>query len=115
LAYYSAMTGKLGPASRNTRLFMMPGMGHCFEGNGPQFADFLGEMDRWQATGVAPERIVAEKPVNYLLALAGVKAEPLMTRPICAWPKVAHYTGKGSLDRAANFTCQAAGASGARH
>jgi feruloyl esterase len=94
---------------------MMPGMGHCFEGNGPHFADFVGEMDRWEETGVAPERIVAEKPLNYLLAVAGVKTKPLMTRPLCAWPKVAHYNGKGSLNEEQNFACQPVRAQSAHH
>jgi hypothetical protein len=28
------------------------------------------------------------------------------TRPLCAYPKVARYTGSGSVEDAANFSCQ---------
>lgn len=28
------------------------------------------------------------------------------TRPLCAYPQVARYTGTGSTDDAANFTCR---------
>ena len=28
------------------------------------------------------------------------------TRPRCAYPKVAKYTGSGSIDDAANFVCR---------
>jgi hypothetical protein len=29
------------------------------------------------------------------------------TRPICAYPATTTYTGKGSIDEAANFVCHA--------
>ena len=29
------------------------------------------------------------------------------TRPLCVYPKVAKYTGKGSTDAAENFECKA--------
>jgi feruloyl esterase len=106
LAYYQAADRKLGTLSRDARLFMVPGMGHCFDGNGLTSADFVGEIDHWVETGKAPERIVAEKPVNWLLAVAGVPAKPLMTRPICAYPKAAHYIGKGSTNDEQNFVCR---------
>jgi hypothetical protein len=32
--------------------------------------------------------------------------EPLVTRPLCAYPKVAHWTGKGSSDKAENYLCR---------
>jgi feruloyl esterase len=105
--YFTAAQSKLGAAAADSaRLFMMPGMGHCFDGKGFTTADFLGEMDRWIETRKPPESIVAEKPVNTLLAIAGVPAEPLMTRPVCAWPKAARYDGKGPLNEASSFTCR---------
>ena len=30
---------------------------------------------------------------------------PLRTRPLCPYPEVARYSGKGSIEDAANFTC----------
>jgi feruloyl esterase len=29
------------------------------------------------------------------------------TRPLCPYPQVAHYSGNGSQDEAANFACKA--------
>lgn len=106
LSYYAAASRKLGKQARNTRLFMMPGVGHCFDGNGPSSADFVAEMDHWVDSGVAPEKIVAEKPENLLFALAGVPTKALISRPVCTWPKVAHYDGKGSMNLASSFTCR---------
>jgi feruloyl esterase len=106
LAYYKAAARKLGSLSRGARLFMVPGMGHCFDGNGLTSADFLGEIDHWVESGKPPERIVAEKPVNWLLALANVPAKPIMTRPLCAYPKAARYIGKGSTSDEQNFVCR---------
>jgi feruloyl esterase len=28
------------------------------------------------------------------------------TRPLCAYPEIAAYKGRGSMDEAANFTCK---------
>ena len=39
------------------RLFLMPGVGHCGGGVGPDQADFLGALERWREAGEAPARI----------------------------------------------------------
>lgn len=104
--YFKASKRKLGKLAGSAQLFMVPGMGHCFDGKGLTSADFVGELDRWVESGKAPERIVAEKPVNFILKAAGVEAPPLMTRPLCPFPKTAHYLGKGSEKEAANFVCR---------
>lgn len=104
--YFTAAQKRLGAQSGGAQLFMVPGMGHCFDGKGVTSADFVGEMDRWVESGAAPRRIVAERPANFMLALAGVAAKPLMTRPVCAWPKAARYKGEGSLKEATSFECR---------
>ncbi len=78
------------------RLFMVPGMGHCSGGEGPDTFDTLGALEHWVQQGQAPERIVAAH------RSAG-KVD--RTRPLCAYPQVARYAGSGSIDEAANFTC----------
>ena len=104
--YFNAAERKLGKQADSARLFMVPGMGHCFDGNGLTTAEFLGEMDRWIKSGAAPDRIIAERPVNYLLSVVGVSLPPVMTRPLCAWPKTARYLGKGSPSQASSFVCR---------
>lgn len=112
ITYFTAAKKKLGNQADAAQLFMVPGMGHCFDGKGFTSADFVGEMDRWVESGTAPQRIVAEKPANSMVALSGVPAKPLMTRPLCAWPKVARYDGTGSLNDEGSFTCVDDGAGG---
>jgi feruloyl esterase len=99
--YVSAVTKQLGGEKQDDwmRLFLMPGMGHCRGGVGPDQADFLSAIEKWREKGEAPPRIVASRPAS-----AG-RTE--MTRPLCPYPQIAKYTGSGSTDDAANFVCAA--------
>jgi len=97
--YYDAVNKKLGAGQDNwMRMFLMPGVGHCGGGVGPDQADFLGAMERWREQGIAPDQIVASRN-------AGRGGQTPMSRPLCAFPQVARYTGSGSTDDAANFRC----------
>jgi hypothetical protein len=62
-------------------------------------------LGSWVERDVAPERIIATKYQNGFLALRGKPSKALRTRPLCAWPKTAHYKGSGSSDDEANFIC----------
>jgi feruloyl esterase len=97
--FYDALVKDVGArrARDNVRLFMVPGMAHCAGGAGPSAIDFLGAIDRWVETGRAPERLVAANPPT----------APKRTRPLCAYPQVAKYTGTGSTDEEQNFRCEA--------
>jgi feruloyl esterase len=98
--YLSAVTKKLGGNQDNwMRLFLMPGMGHCGGGVGPDRADFLSAMEFWREKGEAPAHIVASR--------AAGRGRTEMTRPLCPFPQVAKYTGTGSTDDANNFVCAA--------
>lgn len=106
--YYNAVKSTLGAnTDTSVRLFMAPGVNHCFGGSGPSFFDKLTEIDQWVETGSPPNRIVATKYDNDMFRLIGMPAKPARTRPLCAWPQSAHYSGSGSTDDAANFTCKA--------
>jgi feruloyl esterase len=98
--YYEAVTKKLGGRQDDwMRLFLMPGVGHCGGGVGPDQADFLGAIERWKEQGAAPGQVVATRP-------AGRGGQTTsMSRPLCPHPQVARYTGSGSTDDAANFRC----------
>ena len=101
------------------RLFMVPGMSHCREGVGPSSFgneevpapeliedadhDIVLALDRWVVDGVAPDRIIATKLPGANSAETSAKEN--MTRPLCPYPKVARYQGKGSTDDAKNFRC----------
>jgi feruloyl esterase len=98
--YAEAVASTLGGAQDDwMRLFLMPGVGHCGGGVGPDQADFLGALERWREAGEAPGRIVATRP--------GRGAQTPMSRPLCPHPQVARYTGKGGTDDEKSFACVA--------
>lgn len=105
--YYEAVERKTHDRGRQVRLFMAPGMGHCNGGSGPSQFDMLAALEKWRATGTAPERVIAAKPEDAGAAYRGLPSRTLQTRPLCAWPKHATYIGRGSTDDAANFRCTA--------
>jgi feruloyl esterase len=78
------------------RLFMVPGMQHCNGGPGATTFDMVEPLENWVEKGVAPERVAAARVVN---------GQTERTRPLCAYPFEAKWTGTGSTDDAANFTC----------
>jgi feruloyl esterase len=97
--YYEAVQDTMGGAARTAdffRLFMVPGMGHCSGGVGPNTFDAVGALDQWVSRGEAPQKIIASH------ATAG-KVD--RTRPLCPYPQEAKWNGVGSTDEAANFTC----------
>jgi feruloyl esterase len=80
------------------RLFMVPGMGHCRGGAGPDTFDAVSALEAWVERGQPPARIVASR-------ITSGKVD--RSRPLCPHPQVARYQGQGSIDDAANFSCQA--------
>ena len=104
--YYNKVVDTLGGSSKtgdSMRLFMVPGMGHCSNGEGPNVFDMLGALEQWVEKGSAPQSVVATKFNKNGDATSGVAR----TRPLCAYPQVAKYKGSGSIDEAANFSCAA--------
>ena len=83
------------------RLFMAPGVLHCGGGPGPNSFDALGALVDWVEKGVAPERIQATK-FNGDDPTKGVAT----TRPLCVYPAVATYKGRGDTNDASNFDCK---------
>jgi feruloyl esterase len=101
VGYYESVLSKLGGASKvheNYRLFMVPGMAHCSNGqtgNGTDQFDMLAALENWVEKKQAPASISASK-----------NSQPQRSRPLCPYPQVATYKGSGSTDDAANFTCK---------
>ncbi len=115
--YYKSVVGKMGQRETGAflRLYMVPGLQHCFLGPGPNsFGQVFGcltcetkrdiniTLERWVEQGVAPDAIIATKYKNDIL-----RTDPVRTRPLCPYPSVARYKGSGSIDDAANFVCEA--------
>jgi feruloyl esterase len=119
--YYERVKQKLEgsngkPIADFYRLFMVPGMGHCAGGAGPNsFGNGLGgladadhdvraALERWVERGIAPDRLIASG-IRSGEPVGDPAKETKLTRPLCAYPKTAQYTGTGSTDDAASFTC----------
>jgi feruloyl esterase len=78
-----------------SRLFLVPGMGHC--GGGARALDrfdLLSAVVDWVENGRAPQRVIA----------TGASA-PGESRPLCPFPAYAKYAGSGDARDAANYTC----------
>ena len=99
--YFNAVLRATSEARRGTaiELYMQPGVNHCGGGDGPDAFDSVGALEQWVRTGRAPARIDASHS-------SGVVVD--RTRPLCPYPQVAQYVGRGSIDRAENFRCVAA-------
>jgi len=98
--YYSRVLEVLGGKSNVDaayRLFMVPGMGHCGGGEGPNTFDTLAALEQWVEHGRAPDRIIASHAANGSVD---------RTRPLCPFPQAAVYTGAGSINDAENFVCR---------
>ena len=96
--YHESVVKTVGKAKADAsyRLFMVPGMGHCGGGDGPNKFDMLGALELWREGGKAPETVVASH---------ATEGKVDRTRPLCAYPAVAKYKGSGSTDEAGNFAC----------
>jgi feruloyl esterase len=57
----------------------------------------VAALEQWVEHGKGPDRILASHATNGVVD---------RTRPLCAYPQVAAYTGTGSMDDAANFVCR---------
>jgi feruloyl esterase len=101
ISFFHEIVAANGGAGTGTsvQLYMLPGVGHCTGGPGPDTFDQMAAIEQWLSTGSAPDRIEAAHSSDGVVD---------RTRPLCPFGKVAHWNGKGSSDDAANFTCVAA-------
>ena len=86
----------LQDVEQSVRLFMVPGMGHCSGGPGPDQFDALTPLVQWVEQGTAPTSINASH------VTAGTTT---YTRPLCPYPQVAQYTGIGDRKSSSNWAC----------
>jgi feruloyl esterase len=72
---------------------------HCGGGEGPWQVDYLSVLEQWVEGGKAPERLITSRRLEG----AGQRS-----RPLCPYPQMAIYTGKGNSDEAGSFVCSPA-------
>ena len=80
----------------NARLFMVPGMQHCVDGDGPNHFETLTALEQWVEKGNPPEAIPATHSTNDAVD---------RTMPLCKFPEQAHYKGSGDVKSAASWSC----------
>jgi len=96
--YYQRVQDVSGMNTRGfARLFLAPGMQHCGGGPGPDQFDAVSAVERWVEEGVAPEKIIASHLTH---------GQVDRSRPLCPYPQVAVYSGKGDAVDAASFVCR---------
>jgi feruloyl esterase len=91
----AAANGGLDAVSKWGQFYFVPGMSHCGGGQALDQFDLLGAIVNWVEKGPAPTSVIATG-----------KAFPGRSRPLCAYPKHAHYKGQGDTEDAANFECR---------
>lgn len=121
VAFYERHARQAGGMARlgnSARLFLAPGMMHCAGGAGPDsfnsaFAglprppeaspddDLFLALTAWRERGQAPKQVIATKYG------AGPSNGIVFQRPLCAYPRHAVYTQRGSTASADNFLCLA--------
>ena len=106
----------MGDAHDFYRVFMAPGMAHCYGGPGPNSFgngdnhgpvidakhDLLKALEAWVERGVAPEKFIATKYVSDNPA-KGVASQ----RPLCPYPQISSYDGRGRASDQSSFECVA--------
>jgi feruloyl esterase len=119
--YYNEVAAAMGGLSATQnfyRLFMNPGMTHCYFGPGATSFGGVGQqippvrdathdiqtaLEAWVEHGIAPDRLVATKYTNDAAATRTIQ----LTRPLCLYPTEPRYNGTGDPNDAANFSCVA--------
>lgn len=87
-----------GPAGTEDffRAFLFPGVGHCGGGAAPQPPALFDVLVDWVENGVAPD---------YLIGTQNLGGGATRTRKVCKYPNEAVYSGAGSTNDEASFSC----------
>jgi hypothetical protein len=96
------------------RLFMIPGMNHCGDGEGAWLIDYLGYLEDWAEHGKAPEKLIGAHPrlpddpakAQRIISELSFPLHPsdiVFTRPVFPYPRRAKYKGIGDTANAENF------------
>lgn len=97
ITYYKGQVSRYGQGAVDSffRLYAVPGFGHGAGAFVPSW-DAMGALDQWVTKGAAPQTLVG---TDTNTASSG------RSRPLCVYPAFPRYSGTGSLDTAASYTC----------
>jgi feruloyl esterase len=95
VAYYREVRERLGNSTDSfMKMYLLPGVGHCGGGNGPDRMNLVAAIIAWVEDGAAPE------------AIRSVRKEygrVVQSRPVYPYPAIAAYVGAGDPKDAAAF------------
>ncbi len=100
--YHDRVQARMGDASAFYRLFMAPGMLHCYAGRGPDMLETREAITAWVERGTPPDRVLATKHQD------DSPVHPVeQSRPLCPYPERARWDGQGDRRRADSYRCAA--------
>nr|WP_246448501.1 tannase/feruloyl esterase family alpha/beta hydrolase [Novosphingobium flavum] len=111
VAYYEGVQRELGAQRTDsfTRLFLLPGVGHCGGGEGPGQVDLLSPLMAWTELHRAPEKLIVGKTAGGTASedradpYSQPAAKTLFTRPVFPYPQWAQYAGTGDPNDEKNY------------
>lgn len=116
--YYETVEKTMGGRASTQdffRLFVIPGMNHCYGGDGAWAIDYLSYLEAWVEQGKAPDMMISAHPdglkrdEGYVLKLPLDASIPIgFTRPVYPYPLHAKYKGRGDPNKAENFSSASA-------
>ena len=80
-------------------MFLLPGVGHCGGGNGPDQADYLTALENWRENGTGSESNTWHHGIG--------RSQRGYDTSLVPYPQVARYSGSGDTNDAKNFSCVA--------
>lgn len=94
--YYDRVGARMGEKRLQSfyRLYLIPGVGHCWGGYGPSAIDPMTPLIKWVERGEAPGRLPARS------------VEGRYNRAYCAYPAQTVYKGSGDIEDPANYQCR---------
>ena len=93
IEYFEAVQSRVPAAKDGVQLFLAPGVLHCGGGAGPDRFDTLTALEQWVEQGTPPASMLA------------TTADGRVSRPLCPYPQLARYKGRGPTNDAASFEC----------
>jgi feruloyl esterase len=101
----AAMYGGYGKLQDDVRLFMIPGSSHCSTGQqGPGNFDALSALEDWVEKRRGPDGLTASL-FSHTSPMIDPRKTPLRTMPLCKFPEMARYDGKGDVNIASSWSC----------
>lgn len=95
-SYYDAVMALDENVHDFYRLYLAPGLGHCSGGYGAYPDGIFDSTLAWVEEGVVPDTLNA----------TSIGTVPVVSRPLCPYPKKQYHDGKGNSMIGEGFYCE---------